>query len=383
MQEVRVQINAVRPEQCIMCKQGYEAVRGLPMMWHPEGYVQVQHESKRMLLHVYLVQHVLNKTIPSRHVVHHKNGVRADNRLANLEIAARSLNSQAKAKRKGCSSDFLGVCKKGTSWCARMRVNYQHRHIGCFTTQAEAAKAYDRAVLAVHGPDARLNGLLSEDEVQHVLEYPDKFVPTQAQSNKKGQHSKAFLQAALADPERVLGPMPCLPDGTPYIQLSGARAAGRVVKVDAQGWQKAAMYKWYVIKCGSKEYAEGRVLQQDGCWVSMKMHRYLMNCTLHDNRIIDHIDGDSFNNQLANLRDTTASSNARNKASRPGSSSPYRGVFWESRRQRWCSKLSIQGKAKFLGYFEDQEAAHQAYQQAAQALEEQEPGVASSSVQLS
>jgi hypothetical protein len=42
--------------------------------------------------------------------------------------------------------------------------------------------------------------------------------------------------------------------------------------------------------------------------------------------------------------------------------SKYIGVCWIERRKRWCSTIRINGKNKQIGYFKEEEEAHNAYQ---------------------
>jgi hypothetical protein len=75
----------------------------------------------------------------------------------------------------------------------------------------------------------------------------------------------------------------------------------------------------------------------------------------------DHIDGNPANNRWSNLRECTRAENLQNKASHKNSSSKYPGVCWHKQCKKWKTQIMINGKRKFLGYFETEEAAYQAY----------------------
>lgn len=80
---------------------------------------------------------------------------------------------------------------------------------------------------------------------------------------------------------------------------------------------------------------------------------------------IDHRNHVRSDNRWANLRAATRSQNNRN-SSRKGARSGFKGAFWEERRQKWCSFIYVDGRNKWLGYFETARAAADAYAVAAQ-----------------
>lgn len=76
--------------------------------------------------------------------IDHINGVRDDNRIANLRDVTRSINMQnirtATAGNK--SSGLLGVSVAKLRWKAMIRVNGRNEHIGVFDTPELAHEAY-------------------------------------------------------------------------------------------------------------------------------------------------------------------------------------------------------------------------------------------------
>ena len=81
--------------------------------------------------------------------------------------------------------------------------------------------------------------------------------------------------------------------------------------------------------------------------------------------IIDHINGIRDDNRIANLREVTASQNGHNQT-KPHSrtQSGYLGVSWIKSRNKWQAGIGINGKYKFLGYFDDPKSAHAKYLEA-------------------
>lgn len=71
--------------------------------------------------------------------------------------------------------------------------------------------------------------------------------------------------------------------------------------------------------------------------------------------ILDHIDRNSTNNSIENLREATASSNAYNVKHKEDSASGYRGVTY--RVPNYQAALRINGVSKNLGYYKTAEEA--------------------------
>ena len=78
--------------------------------------------------------------------------------------------------------------------------------------------------------------------------------------------------------------------------------------------------------------------------------------------VVDHIDNDKMNNSLDNLQVITNRENL--SKDKKGGSSKYVGVSWSKRDKRWRAEIRINGKYKFLGYFDDEVLASEAYQEA-------------------
>jgi hypothetical protein len=59
-------------------------------------------------------------------------------------------------------SGFKGVCwhKRDKRWRAQIRVDRGKKYLGEFTDPKDAARAYDRAALELHGDFARTNEML-------------------------------------------------------------------------------------------------------------------------------------------------------------------------------------------------------------------------------
>lgn len=72
---------------------------------------------------------------------------------------------------------------------------------------------------------------------------------------------------------------------------------------------------------------------------------------------IDHIDRNSLNNKIENLRQATNAENQKNSKVKVTSTSGIKNVRWEKRRSRWLVRLKVNGQEKHIGYFKDVEIA--------------------------
>jgi hypothetical protein len=81
---------------------------------------------------------------------------------------------------------------------------------------------------------------------------------------------------------------------------------------------------------------------------------------------IDHVNGDSSDNRLVNLRASTRALNAKNRAPNIGKLLP-KGVTLGKGRSNYEARIVSNGVRETLGYFATAEDAHQAYLEAAEA----------------
>lgn len=81
----------------------------------------------------------------------HINGVRKDNRISNLRESTQAENMQnARHKRNGQFSLGTSYHKAVKKWTATIKIKGDKKHLGCFSTQEEAHKAYVAAKLEYH-----------------------------------------------------------------------------------------------------------------------------------------------------------------------------------------------------------------------------------------
>jgi hypothetical protein len=66
---------------------------------------------------------------------------------------------------------------------------------------------------------------------------------------------------------------------------------------------------------------------------------------------IDHINGNTFDNRIENLRECTNSQNQHNKKLAISNSSGVKGVGWWKQKQKWRARISVDGKEFHIGSF--------------------------------
>lgn len=96
--------------------------------------------------------------------IDHVNGVRSDNRWANLRLATNTQNQHNSKSAKGSSSEFVGVAwdRFANKWCAYISPENRKVHLGYFETEIDAAISRDKAAIEMFGEYARLNVLTAE-----------------------------------------------------------------------------------------------------------------------------------------------------------------------------------------------------------------------------
>ena len=102
--------------------------------------------SKMFRIHVLVAMVFLNYKPNGKQdfVIDHKNGVRTDNRLENLQIVTQRENVQNyhKSKKGKIGADWHPQTKK---WRSKIRINGFSIHLGLFEEEKDALKAYEIA----------------------------------------------------------------------------------------------------------------------------------------------------------------------------------------------------------------------------------------------
>jgi AP2-like factor, euAP2 lineage len=134
----------------------------------------------------------------------------------------------------------------------------------------------------------------------------------------------------------------------------------KVAIVDDEDYAELIRWKWH---CSSHGYA----VRTPGGRKSRKiifMNRQVMNATKGASVVFK--DNNPLNCRKENLLVGDAATVQHKKRRLPAkTSSQYKGVFRDKRRQKWFAQIKVAGKAKYLGSYRSEEQAARAYDDAA------------------
>lgn len=134
----------------------------------------------------------------------------------------------------------------------------------------------------------------------------------------------------------------------------------KVALVDDDWYEMLTAIKW--ASCG--RYAQayvGDVNVQGNKYE--KMHRLIIDAP--KGMEVDHINGNKLDNRVSNLRVCTKSQNQCNRGAPSDGKSKYKGVCWFKITGSWKADISVNKKRTFLGYFDSEIDAAEAYNKAA------------------
>lgn len=136
---------------------------------------------------------------------------------------------------------------------------------------------------------------------------------------------------------------------------------GKSAIVDISDYNNLKDKKWHAVRKSKKRwYARSK---ENGKMVFM--HRKIMKTP--KGKITDHINGDGLDNRKRNLRICSPAQNIHNQGIRSGKkSSQYKGVSWSTEKSKWRAQIVVRPKSIHLGYFDDEESAAEAYDNAAE-----------------
>jgi len=137
---------------------------------------------------------------------------------------------------------------------------------------------------------------------------------------------------------------------------------GRVAQIDPEDWPLVSQYTWHAKLENDYLWYAATSTRERGKQRTIKMHDLLMSPP--PGMMVDHRNSKAtLDNRRSNLRICTNAQNQQNTGSRCGSS-PFKGVSWSARKEKWLVQFRCHGKYRFVGYFADEEAAARAYDEA-------------------
>jgi hypothetical protein len=316
-----------------------------------------------------------------------------DNRFINLQEVPRSHNSQNKKKMStNASSKYIGVCfsKRDKKWQA----SCAGKSLGLFENEIDAAKIYDKYVLVKYGKNASTNNLVSYEEVKDLTledikpSKKERDLPLNIYKSHTGLYfacitydKKEYRSTCTVTLEETIYYLKNIKekinkikeekknlhnskeitrnsdgDAVIYIYNKDKEKIAETI-VDDNLWHHLSNYGWY----SSKNYIQATINTK-----IVILHRYIKNCP--DNKIVDHIDGNSLNNKKNNLRITNKKENSYNKSKSSKTKNTFKGVYKNKKYNTYRSAIYKDGIGYNLGSYKDELCAALAYNLKAEEL---------------
>lgn len=138
-----------------------------------------------------------------------------------------------------------------------------------------------------------------------------------------------------------------------------------IALVDDCDYERVSRYKWHALRGGAKSrtFYPAASDKENGKRKWRKLHRLILGEDVKG--VIDHIDGNTFNNQRSNLRVCENRDNIRNQGvqNRKDKTSKFKGASKSG--PSWRSIITVNGKKIHIGTFPTEIEAAAAYDNAA------------------
>lgn len=134
--------------------------------------------------------------------------------------------------------------------------------------------------------------------------------------------------------------------------------------VDDDDYDFLMQWKWHLHGGKNSWYAaRSAKLPCKNKQSTILMHRIILG--VGNGEFVDHINGDKLDNRRSNLRRCNLVQNAQNRKPLIKSTSKYLGVSKDKTRDKWRAMIVVDNKKLWLGRFDSEEDAANAYNQMA------------------
>ena len=120
-------------------------------------YARTHNGERKVLMHRMIMK--LGNGNEDKRLVDHIDNFGLNCQKYNMRVCNTSQNNRNRDSALNKTSNYLGVCwhKRDQLWVAQIRADNKPMWIGNFKTEIEAAKAYNKEAIQLHGEFANLN----------------------------------------------------------------------------------------------------------------------------------------------------------------------------------------------------------------------------------
>lgn len=149
---------------------------------------------------------------------------------------------------------------------------------------------------------------------------------------------------------------------------------GKIVLMDDDDYERFKHLEITILPCRQSFY-----VYVDNGYARGLLHRRILKLSLHDKKLVDHINRNTLDCRKENLRLVSYSENQRNhnkhniKNSTALLKSKFKGVCWNKMANKWESKIRHDNKRSCLWYSSNEEECAYAYNLASQLVSPSTP----------
>ncbi len=269
---------------CLIDESDHPKIAQFPWSLNRDGYAS----GGGFLLHRFLMNP------PENLQIDHINRNKLDNRKQNLRYATRFQNAQNHSKRKGSTSQYVGVSFAKSYSKRPWRVQVHREYFGSFESELHAAYCYDKNARRMYGEFAHING----------VEKPNNYKPAPIRKIEPKKQKVHSAEIIISRNENGIALLAC------------TNTQGVLVDDDIY-------LKYAHCSCNLNEIGGYPRIYHNS--KQKALHRIILNAGSQD--IIIHIDSNKLNCQVVNLFLVNAQQNIPNGPKHKNTSSKYIGVF--------------------------------------------------------
>jgi len=140
---------------------------------------------------------------------------------------------------------------------------------------------------------------------------------------------------------------------------------GLKVILDDEDFDRVAALKWFYGKNNYIGRNNSKTIDGKKRYTKTRLHWFVLRFEGKKGYVVDHINGNTFDNRKENLRICTVAENSRNQKLNKRNKTGYKGVCAVKRVNGYKAEIKLNYKVRHLGYFKCPKEAAKAYNKAA------------------